>query len=126
MKHTVQRTENKTMRSYRYVQYNEGGGDIANWGKKMKGKHFKKRELKWQTKSGQAVTLLTCIGEVPGSNLDQDIDDPERPSRSFPQCVQANTGILPEVRPISFLPFSSLLLAGLQVLKVDTMKSSET
>jgi hypothetical protein len=58
----------------------------------------KKRELKWQTKSGQAVTLLTCIREVPGSNLDHDIDDPERPFRSFPQCVQANDGILPQVR----------------------------
>ena len=45
-------------------------------------------------KMTQAVSLLTCTWEVPGSNVDRETTFSES-FRSFAQFIQAGTGIVP-------------------------------
>lgn len=44
------------------------------------------------------VTLLTCIHEMPGSNLGRS-DYPDLSSWGFPQFLQENSGIVHQIRP---------------------------
>jgi hypothetical protein len=45
------------------------------------------------------LTLLLRIREVPGSNLDLETGYPHCDFRGFPQFLQANVRIVPQMRP---------------------------
>jgi hypothetical protein len=47
-----------------------------------------------QSKVDKEATLLICTRKIPGSNLDQDIDHPDRGSRVL-RYLQINSGIVP-------------------------------
>jgi hypothetical protein len=46
----------------------------------------------------QAVIFITCIREVPGSNLNRETGYPDADFSGFPQFFKANTGIETQVK----------------------------
>jgi hypothetical protein len=55
-------------------------------------------------RAGEGVTLLACIGEILGSNLDRDTSYSVRSYRGFPQPLQENAGMVLRLCQYRFLP----------------------
>jgi hypothetical protein len=63
----------------------------------------------------QTIVLLTYFREVTGSNLGWDISCFYEYFRGFPQSLQVNNGLVPQVRPLlhlykCFQVFNSLII----------------
>jgi hypothetical protein len=70
-----------------------------------------------RSKMDQATTSLTCIAEVPGSNLGGDTNCAEI-YLGFYHSVQTNTGILPHIASFH-IPSSSLFSYQRYIIATD-------
>jgi hypothetical protein len=75
------------------------------------------------TKLAQSVTILICIPKVRRSKLNQYTGYPKEVLRGFPQPYQANSGIIPQIKPLPLLPTTVPIHYSIVILAFDIIYS---